>query len=453
MDFVNTMLVTLPQPTGFWESILNAFKGINGTYILAVIFIAVLIRFVFAFVDIINKKVSMKSNEINAKMKPELDAIKQKYQNDPNKLRQKTDEVYKKYQFNVMGSCFPMLIMLVLQTVVFLTLWNSLQTVSNYNIASQYNDMKNIYANVLYVNDKLDQAISESEGSIVVDENSVIEIKIDVNEQNQKCIVYSVFTNSENLNEATLTDSFVFTTDWTNRDIFDLVSKYVPPAEEEELEPEEKTEGDQGAEEEENPYVAPAFEESAFRDKIQAEAERLVKEYYLNTQEGFLWIKNIYKPDAPQSPMFTESEIKSYLSHYYTAEESQDESKYQFEGKIFNKVTAGIDRQALGNNGYYILTILAVIFSLFSMWLSNFMMRRKDQPKQKQPIAMYIIMPLIFGLFTFMYTSLFAIYLVVGQLASIATTPLTTWIVKKWTTSSNNKKKEKDVVEVDYRRK
>ena len=52
MDFVSGLLVTLPQPAGFWESIINAFGGVNGTYIIAVIILALLIRVVLSFFDI-----------------------------------------------------------------------------------------------------------------------------------------------------------------------------------------------------------------------------------------------------------------------------------------------------------------------------------------------------------------------------------------------------------------
>ena len=56
MDFISTALVTLRQPTGFWETILNAFKSATGTYILAVILLALIVRILFSLVDIINKK-------------------------------------------------------------------------------------------------------------------------------------------------------------------------------------------------------------------------------------------------------------------------------------------------------------------------------------------------------------------------------------------------------------
>ena len=152
MDFINTALVTLKQPTGMWESILSAFRNGTGSYILAVILIAVLVRLLFSVVDIINKKVNMKNSNINAKMKPELDAIQKKYGHDQRLLQQKQNEVYKKYQFSMMSSCLPMLISLVLQFTVFLTLWNSLQAVANYNIVEKYENVKDIYANVVNLN-------------------------------------------------------------------------------------------------------------------------------------------------------------------------------------------------------------------------------------------------------------------------------------------------------------
>ena len=115
MDFISTALVTLRQPTGFWETILNAFKSATGTYILAVILLALIVRILFSLVDIINKKVNMKNMDINAKMRPELEAIQKKYGNDQRVLQQKTNEIYKKYQFSMMGTCLPMLVTMILQ--------------------------------------------------------------------------------------------------------------------------------------------------------------------------------------------------------------------------------------------------------------------------------------------------------------------------------------------------
>lgn len=426
MDFVGSSLVTLSQPTGFWETILNAFKNGLGTYILAVIMIALLVRLVFSVVDIISKKINMKTMEINTKMKPELDAAKAKYGNDPAMLQKKTNEIYKKYQFNMMGSCLPMLITMVLQFTVFLTLWNSLQAVSNFNIVSQYQEMKNIYANVLAIN-------NNTQVSSQFEEGDSLKVEIVKTEDGTKKIKVYIINEQEGTNDPV--DNITF--DNLASDNETLYNNLIYPNAVE-------IEGEKSL--------------TSLQKAVKAEAERAAQEYYNSTRETFLWIKNVYKAESPSSPMFTESEIKSYISKYYTAEEKENENevdenglKNDYEGKIYKAVTNGIDKG--GHNGYYILAILAVLTSILSIFLTNLLSRRKGQAPQKQSWAMYVIMPLIMGLFTFMYTSLFAIYIIIGQLVMIALTPLTTFIVKKWADASDKKEKDKNVVEVDYRRK
>ena len=132
---MDTLTIVLTEPHGMWESILGAFRGAMGSYILAVILLAVIVRILFAVVDVVNKRFSTKNMQINEKMKPELEAIQKKYGHDKVLLQKKQQEIYKKYQFNMVSSCLPMLIAMVLQLVVFLTLWTGLQNVSNYNIA------------------------------------------------------------------------------------------------------------------------------------------------------------------------------------------------------------------------------------------------------------------------------------------------------------------------------
>lgn len=435
MDFINTALVTLKQPTGFWESILNAFKSATGKYILAVILLAVILRVLFSVVDVINKKISAKNSGIQAKMQPELDAVKKKYGNDPATLQKKQSEIYKKYQFSMMGSCLPMLIIMILQLTVFLTLWNSLRDISNFNIVKQYEDMKNIYSTVITLND--------NENVVDAVENEYeLHLEIVKNDKKEKEIKIYVTKESEVEGQ----DGELRTLDneplknLKNEEIYSLLQKYVI----------EKTTDDEGNEIDSPDYQP---ENAEVSKKINLAAQTLINEYYKDTQESFLWIKNIYKAESPTSPLLTEGEMKNYLSGFYSKEEKALEKEFDYEGKIYGEVVSGIDTKALGNNGYYILTILAVLTSVLSLWLSNFLMRNKNNPAQKQPWLMYVIMPLIIGIFTFMYTSLFAIYLIVGQLMMLALTPLTTLAVKKWTQTEDKKKQDKNVIDVDYRRK
>lgn len=444
MDFVSTALVTLTQPSGFWETILNSFKSATGTYIMAVILIALIVRILFSLVDIINKKVNMKNMDINAKMKPEIEAIQKKYGNDPKLVQQKTGEIYKKYQFSMMGSCLPMLVTMILQFTVFLTLWNSLQAVSNYNIAYQYESMKNLYANVIVLNEN--EIVKNELNSLAGQEYS---LDIETNFEN-KTLKVSI-TKAEG--EETFVHEIGYVSDWTNEDIFNLLSKYViVPQPETPSETTSMAEGEEGQE----PTPPVEYIDTGFNEVFKVLAEETAEKYYIETQEGFLWIKNIYKAESPTSPLFTKSEITKYLTGFYSEEEKNIEKQFGYEGKIFDNVVAGIDTKGLGSNGYYILTIFAVLTSFLSLWLSNKMMQGKNKsaaPAPGQSKMMYFIMPVIIGIFTFMYTSLFAIYLIVGQLVMMALTPLTTWIVRKWLDSDSKKKKNKDVIEVDYRRK
>ncbi len=421
MDFISTALVTLKQPTGVWETILNAFRSAMGSYILAVILIAVLVRIVFSVVDVINKKVNMKNTNINAKMKPELEAIQKKYGHDQRLLQQKQSELYKKYQFSMMGSCFPMLISMVLQFTVFLTLWNGLQAVANYNIVEKYENVKDIYANVINLNTDTSFSTFYSEGD---------SLSIEVDLENKSMTLKNVTQN-------TIKENISFVDNWENADIYnDLLNKYVIT----------------GTTEEPNVnYV-----DTGFNEIIKSLAEVTAVNYYEESQESFLWIKNIYRSESPSSPLFTKDEIKNNIKTYYNDEQKVAEEANDFEGKIFDTIIE--NNGQFGDikdqhNGYYILTIIAVITSFFSMWLSNFLMKNKNQPQQKSNKIMYFVMPIIFGIFTFMYTSLFAIYIIVGQLVMIALTPLTTWLVKKWVEKDAKKQKDKNVVEVDYRRK
>ncbi len=438
MDIVSTLLVTLKEPKGMWQSILNAFKGALGTYILAVILIAVIVRLLFSLVDIVNKKVTMKNADINTKMKPELDAVKAKYGNDPAMMQKKTSEIYKKYQFSMMGSCLPMLVAMVLQFTVFLTLWNALQSVSNFNIVEKYQDLKNVYANVIILNE--DEAMFSD-----FKEGDSIKIEIVKNENGEEALdVFVVDNDGEHKAGGKKIEDLAS----DNEHVWELIKTYVEkPAS---LNPQEPAEASANEEQEQ---TEPTYSPTIYSEALKAAAEKLVHDRYVSTQEGFLWIKNIYKSESPSGPLFTKEEIEKYINEFYSAEEKEAEKANDFEGMIYDNVTAGIDSKKLGVNGYYILTIIAVVTSVLSMWLSNFLMRKKDQPKQKQSLAMYFIMPLIIGIFTFMYTSLFAIYLIVGQLMMMLLTPLTTFVVKKWNDLDTKKKKQKTEVVVDYRRK
>ena len=98
MAFI-TSLLSVPQPTGVWESIIKAFEAGVGSYILAIVLITLIIKIIWAPFETINKKINKKNMRIQATLQPELEKIKARYGADRNLLNQKTQELYKKHNY------------------------------------------------------------------------------------------------------------------------------------------------------------------------------------------------------------------------------------------------------------------------------------------------------------------------------------------------------------------
>ena len=444
------MGIVLNYPGGMWESIIGGFNSAMGSYIWSVILLAVLVRIVFALVDIFNKYFNMKSMRINEKMKPELEAIQKKYGHDKVLLQKKQQEIYKKYQFSMVGTCLPMLLMVVLQMVVFLTLWTGLQNVSNYNIARQYENTKTVYYNVLLLNENenFESFYNSNLAELTYGEDFNVNASIDLDKKqmtlefyltgNPNEIIYTVMpADEETQNIVNFNDDPNVN---ANEEIFKIIDKYAN----------EYTDDAEGN------SISAQRELNNMQLNIKAMAEDIVADYYIDNMQSFLWIKNIYKAESPTtSPVFTKSEITSYLNNYYSESEREVEAQFGYEEQIFDFVVADLNERELGVNGYYILVILAVVTSFLSIFINNKLMKKDSGTQQPGGKAMYFIMPIILGIFTLMYTSLFAIYIIIGQIVTMIFSPITNLIVKKWVDKSGKKQEEKRkaVIDVDYRRK
>lgn len=150
MGFLNA--IDLAKPNGFWSNIVFGLEGAVKNYALALILITVIIKLVMVPFDFLNKYTSKKSSRKQAEMKPELDKINTKYANDKNMLNQKTMEVYKSHNFNIMGTCIGMLVYLILTMVVFWTLFGSLNTISAYKIGDQFVQVRSEYYSAYGIN-------------------------------------------------------------------------------------------------------------------------------------------------------------------------------------------------------------------------------------------------------------------------------------------------------------
>lgn len=161
---MDLLAISLTKPTGLWATIIFGMEGSLKNYALALIIVTILIKLVMVPFDFVNKYSSKKSSRKQAEMKPELDKVNAKYSNDKNMLNQKTMEIYKSHNYNVMGTCVGMLVYLVFTMVIFWTLFGSLNKISYYKIGDQFLQVRKEYYTAYDINvDEIENAEGDEE--------------------------------------------------------------------------------------------------------------------------------------------------------------------------------------------------------------------------------------------------------------------------------------------------
>jgi YidC/Oxa1 family membrane protein insertase len=113
IDFGWFSFVAMPL---FW--VLKFFYRFIGNYGWAIMVLTIIIR--IPFIPILNK--SQKSMKKMSGLGPMVNAIREKYKKDPQKMQKEITELYKKNKVNPIGGCLPMF----LQIPVFIALYNVL---------------------------------------------------------------------------------------------------------------------------------------------------------------------------------------------------------------------------------------------------------------------------------------------------------------------------------------
>ena len=426
-----SFLLSVAEPSGFWITIIRAFENVTNNYVLAIIFLTVVIKLIWTPIDMFNRRSQQKMSAVQAQMQPELEVINKKYAKDPNLLKQKQNEVYKKYNSKSMGGCFLMLLFMALNLTIFFTLFSGLNTMGAYRISESYDYLKYSYANVLevtnvYINQgDSDVSIFENPEnlSFTIDEESneivLLNGQIEIARSEYKTD-FSYQTEEEVDEEVqTVTKS---TNDYLNGLLnnFDAIILRETTVE--------------GSEETEKYTLKNAV--------TDASADFIVSRYQAN-KESFLWIDNIWISDSP----FNQS-IVNYNGYVSQIGEGNVE---EGEETIYNAFIPKLQETQSRVNGYFILPILCILVSVLSMVLSTKIGKKKQDATPKQNKWLVIIMPLIFGIFALFYNSVFAIYMLISQLMGAITLPLQNLILNA--IDKRKKKKEETKVEVDYTRK
>lgn len=178
--------------------------------------------------------------------------------------------------------------------------------------------------------------------------------------------------------------------------------------------------------------------------EFTSSAQDKVVEKYKEVKNSWLWIKNIWIADSA-----TSKEILTYNAYKGATGDNISQSEYE---TVMAKLLDG-DSSVNGVNGYFILSIIVVLVSFLSQYLSRKLTMSKDASPQSQGMGtkvMMFIMPFIMLMFTLNSSAIFSIYIIANSLISTLLLPITTILCNKIFDKQDKKVFEK--TKVDYRR-
>lgn len=463
-------LLSVSEPKGMWISIIQAFEGATKNYVLAIILLTVVIRVVWAIVETFSKYSQQKMSATQSLMQAEVEKLKVKYANQPQVLQQKQNELNKKYMGKGMyGGCIMTLVVMILNLVIFFTLFSGLNSMAGYKMASGYDKLKYDYINSIAVTQEYltdDPTTRDEKAQIFKDDFENLEYRIFEEGEGEEVKKYVGLYNGE-----TLLARIEYKTDFSstipaegegeeettvlsNTNALALIHKIFPVDEEGKydqtqdiiLSQTQKTDKDGNLvfDEEENPVYDTVY----LSERVQSVVMKQIADTFEETKDSFLWIQNIWQPDSPSSSQVVSySQIESAIGKKNIEEGEKD---------IYNSFMPALRSIESKGNGLLLIPLLCIAFSMLSIYINSlynkFKCKKKGLPPPKTSNVMMLVMPIILGLFALLYNSVFAIYMLVGQIVSTILAPLQLIIIDKILDKKEAKKKE-EVVTVDYARK
>ena len=166
---LNSFSSLLVNNNDLWKFLISWFASFIVNYGWAVILFTVCLKLVLTPLDFIQRKQSQKQTAFMSAMKPEMDALQQKYANDRERLNTETAKLYKKYNFGMGGMCLSLLLTMGVTMLVFFTLFASLRTYGKDKLYETYNELDVKYvAAATYVEENATEFSSDEEKTIYI---------------------------------------------------------------------------------------------------------------------------------------------------------------------------------------------------------------------------------------------------------------------------------------------
>ncbi len=364
--------VPLSGVAEFVAKVINLFS-FGGSIAVGILLFSLLLKILPLPLDIYSRASAKKGALKMEKMRPQLEKLQRQYANNNALYQQKVMALYKREGYSQFAACLPTLITLIF----FIVIINAFTQYSSYAKINTFNEMAIAYSN----NIKVNKYVENRYYNILEDGSLQILDKGD-------------------------------TSGAYNGYFFDE-EKY-------------QSEG--------------TFDTLVIKPAQDAAADRY---FELNKNTKFLWVKNIWVEDLPWKKAFITKE--DYLNKTFTY--SKGCSTKNISSSIKNEEaydiimgSSKLDEVKDQSNGYLILVLL----SIGSMFISQLIMSKSQKSQlelqsvdgangtaaQTTKMMMWM-MPLMFGVFSFMYTASFSLYLIVSTLFSTVSTYFINIFVEK----------------------
>lgn len=337
--------------------IFDLFSNFYGAVALGVIVFTIALKTLVLPLDIYSRVKTKKQSLLMERMRPQMEKLQKQYANDKNMYQQKVMELQKANGYNPLGACLPMIVSLV----IFMVMLTSFNNYSNYAVLRDYTEMAKAY------NDSVAVYVMEDENDA---ENSHFLLKA------TDGAGYKVYFDKFAEFRASEDENF-------NKNEYNGLDEH--------------------------------GKWEVINDFIEIHARQSSAEWYRANSDGihFGWIGNLWYPDS-----MLNKEVPTY-DKFTSATTRANVTVSQME---YDKVTYDLSVEKDTYNGYFVLIVL----SIGLMFLQQFIMMKSqkaanelssvDGSAAKTNKWMMIIMPIIFGLFSFMYSAAFSIYMITNTL-------------------------------------
>lgn len=393
----------------------------------------------------IYSRVSMKKNNLKMeRMRPQLEKLQRQYANNKDLYNQKIAALYKKEGYSALSSCLPTLVTLI----VFIIVINQFSNYSSYANLQLIQGMADSY------NAAVESYDQENGTNVVVQEGGEYRLNVSAVFSTEKLAEIGV-KEVENKYFAEDTEKFynylksLNGTGYTDYDADSVILKDDGYKFSHENYDSTKTQEDI------NKDVTTAVITAQCTDAISSiedYASQAAAKYYKENVPSFLWVKNIWVEDLPWK-----HPVREQFSDYnFTVRKgcTSETANIDMSKELYSKLTASLEDEKSSPNGYLILVVLSIGVMILSTVISNKAQKAQmelqtvDSSAAQTSKMMTWMMPIMFGVFAFIYTASFSIYMVVNSLVST----LSMLIINKVVEDRFNKKIEEENAKASFSR-